>query len=138
MAEQTNKTPAKATPAKATTTPAPAPAPEPQTTGGVRAYDPAPKYDRAEKGDPAEAGNLALEADVLGSAPVAGVDLDEHDAAVKEAGSWAAEDHVIPEGNFHDPALQGAGTILPGGGYGPPLPDPQVQRAKADEDYQVK
>jgi hypothetical protein len=37
-----------------------------------------------------------------------------------------------------DPSTVGAGTILPGGGYGPPLPDPQVQRKNADEDYQVK
>jgi hypothetical protein len=57
---------------------------------------------------------------------------------VKDAGSDDREDHVIDEGVFVDPSTVGAGTILPGGGYGPPLPDPQVQRKNADEDYQVK
>lgn len=124
MADTTGKTtPAKTTPAK--TTPAPAaPAPD--------------EIDQAPKGDSREGGNLAVDGDVVGSTSVPGADVDAQDAAIKEAGSWAAEDHVIDEGNFHDPALQGAGTILPGGGYGPPLPDPQVQRKNADPDYQVK
>lgn len=135
MAEQSSKTPAKATPAKATAASAPAPA---EQDSAVRAYDPAPDFDRAKKGDSTEAGNLALESDVVGSTPVPGVDVAEQDAAIKEAGSADPADHQIREGNFYAPHLEGAGTILPGGGYGPPLPDPQVQRAKADEDYTVK
>ena len=126
MAESTSKTPAKTTATKATpasTAPA-APAPD--------------EIDQAPKGDSTDGGNLATDGDVVGSTAVPGTNVDEQDAAIKEAGSWAAEDHVIDEGNFHDPALQGAGTILPGGGYGPPLPDPQVQRRNADPDYQVK
>jgi hypothetical protein len=106
------ETPSKATPAKAT---APAPTERPEA-----------------------AGNLATDGDVIGSTAVPGVDVDAHDKALKDAGSSDPEDHQIPQGNFYAPHLEGAGTILPGGGYGPPLPDPQVQRKNADEDYQVK
>jgi hypothetical protein len=92
----------------------------------------------AEDTRDAEQRNLATEGDVIGSTAVPGTDVDAQDAAIKEAGSWRGEDHQIDEGNFDNPALRGAGTILPGGGYGPPLPDPQVQRKAADPDYQVK
>lgn len=97
---------------------------------------PAPKATPATEDK--DAGNLATDGDVIGSTAVPGTDVDKHDAAIKEAGSDDAADHVIDEGKFVDPATVGAGTILPGGGYGPPLPDPQVQRKNADEDYQVK
>lgn len=122
MAEPTKTT--KSTPAKAAAPAPPTPAPD--------------EIDQAPKGDSTDAGNLATDGDVVTGAAVPGTDPEEHKKVLEEAGSWDAADHVIDEGNFHDPALQGAGTILPDGSYGPPLPDPQVQRKNADPDYQVK
>jgi hypothetical protein len=125
------KTPIKSTSTSAKSTPAPAPAPAAQPVQ--------PDYDATDRsGDSTDAGNVATDGDVVSSTAVPGVDVDEQDSAIKERGSWSAEDHVVDEGVFHNPALVGAGTILPGGGYGPPLPDPQVQRKNEDEDYQVK
>jgi len=109
------------TTAPKTTTPAPAPAPK--ATEDTQAKD---------------AGNLATDGDVVGSTAVPGVDVEAQDQAIKDAGSSNREDHVIEEGVFIDPSTVGAGTILPGGGYGDPLPDPQVQRKNADEDYKIK
>ena len=114
MATETGKTPTKATPARTTA---------PAGTEDTKAQD---------------AGNLATDGDVVGSTAVPGVDVDKHDAAIKDAGTSDPADHVIEEGVFYDPSTVGAGTILPGGGYGDPLPDPQVQRRDADSDYQVK
>jgi hypothetical protein len=106
------------------------------TTPARAATTPAPDAIEDTKGQ--EAGNLATDGDVVGSTAVPGVDVDAQDQAIKDAGSTDRSDHVIEEGVFIDPSTVGAGTILPGGGYGDPLPDPQVQRKNADEDYQVK
>jgi len=121
-ASNTSKTPAKKTAAPAA-----------PTVTSTEAPDKADHSARSE-----DAGNIATAGDVISSTAVEGTDQEEHKAALESAGSWDAKDHVIEEGNFHDPALQGAGTILPDGSYGPSLPDPQVQRKNADPDYQVK
>ncbi len=88
--------------------------------------------------DNAKAGNVATDGDVISGAAVPGTDPEEHKAKLEEAASADRDDHVIGEGVFIDASTVGAGTILPDGTYGDPLPDPQVQRKNADPDYQVK
>lgn len=83
---------------------------------------------RAERSE--EAGILGVQEDgVVSSAGVEGEDLKAHTEAVREAGSFNAQDHHIGDRSFDNPALRGSGTIAPDGtGYLPPLPDPQIQR----------
>lgn len=41
-------------------------------------------------------------------------------------------------GSFHNPATVGSGTILPGGTYGAPLPDPNVRKLAEAKDAAEK
>lgn len=126
------ETPSKRTPAKAAPAPATASADETSTTPA------APAPDTKEDGRPDVATGHTTQDGVVSSAPVPGEDVEAATKLVDEATSADPADHQAAGQSFYNAATTGSGTILPDGTYGDPLPDPQVQRVKQDEDAQIK